>query len=43
MRTMLLGIVYFFVLSPVAALCRTIRDPLHRRPDPRRSTYWTFF
>ena len=42
MRTFLLAIVYFVVLSPIALVIRLVHDPLHRRPDPRRSSYWTF-
>jgi hypothetical protein len=38
---LLLGLVFVFVFIPgrlVLALGR--RDPLHRRPDPGRTTYW---
>jgi len=39
---LLLGLVFVFVFIPgrlVLALRRI--DPLHRRPDPGRTTYWT--
>jgi hypothetical protein len=39
---LLLAAIYFLVLTPVALLMRLARkDPLERRFDPRRSTYWT--
>jgi hypothetical protein len=40
MWTLLLGAVYYLVLTPVALVVRLVRDPLRRRWDPRRHTYW---
>ena len=38
---LILGIFYFLVLTPAGAIMRLLgRDPLDRRFDPRRPTYW---
>ena len=38
---LLLAAIYFLVLTPVGLLLRLARkDPLERRFDPQRSTYW---
>lgn len=42
MRTVLWAVVYYLVLTPVAAVVRAVRDPLRRRRDPTAETYWTF-
>ncbi len=37
----LLAFVFFVVLAPIALVMRVIgKDPLERRPDRRRSSYW---
>lgn len=37
----LLAVVFFFVLAPIALVMRAIgKDPLERRRDRRRPTYW---
>jgi hypothetical protein len=37
----LLAVVYFLVFAPIALVLRLAgKDPLERRRDPRRSTYW---
>jgi hypothetical protein len=37
----LLAVVYFLVFAPIALVMRVAgKDPLERRPDRRRSTYW---
>ncbi|MGA6161331.1 hypothetical protein [Amycolatopsis magusensis] len=41
MRTVVLAIFYYLVLTPVSLLIRLFRDPLHRRADPSRTTYLT--
>lgn len=35
-----LHVAYYTVLTPVGAVLGVVRDPLHRRIKPRRSTYW---
>jgi hypothetical protein len=36
-----MGIVYFGVLTPIAFVFRSMgRDPLHRTPDRSRASYW---
>lgn len=38
---LLLAVVYFAVFAPIALVLRLCgRDPLERRRDPRRATYW---
>jgi len=41
MRTAGLATLYYLVVTPIGAAARLIRDPLHRRPRPAASTYWT--
>ncbi len=37
----LLAVVFFFVLAPIALIMRAVgKDPLERRRDRRRPTYW---
>jgi hypothetical protein len=37
----ILGIVYFGVLTPIGLLLRAMgKDPMNRRPDPSAQTYW---
>ncbi len=37
----LLGVIYFVFLMPIRGVMRLFgRDPLTRRPDPKRATYW---
>jgi hypothetical protein len=37
----LLGILYFLVLTPIGLLMRMFgHDPLHRRFDPKKTSYW---
>ncbi len=36
-----IGVIFFLVLTPIALVMRTLgRDPLNRRFDPQRETYW---
>jgi hypothetical protein len=37
---LVLGMVYFGVVTPVGWLSRLIRDPLSRRRNRRATTYW---
>lgn len=38
---LILAIVYFLVLTPIGLLMRALgRDPLERRFEPNRATYW---
>ena len=37
---LVLGMVYFVVVTPVGWLSRLIRDPLSRRRNRRAKTYW---
>jgi hypothetical protein len=40
-QALLLGSLYFLILSPFALLRRTLgSSPIARRPDPRARTYW---
>ncbi|UJW30291.1 hypothetical protein L3Q67_34535 [Saccharothrix sp. AJ9571] len=39
MRTVLLAVFYYLVLTPASLLIRLFRDPLRRRADPGRTTY----
>jgi hypothetical protein len=39
-RTVLLFLAYYLVLTPVGLVLRLIRDPLTRRPDRRAASYW---
>ncbi|WP_155070816.1 hypothetical protein [Streptomyces taklimakanensis] len=40
MRTVLLAIVYYLVVTPVGLLARVVRDPLARGWDRGARTYW---
>jgi hypothetical protein len=38
---LLLGVVYYFVVTPIALVIRLLgHDPLHRRLEVTRSSYW---
>ena len=40
-NAVLLAVMYYGVFTPVACLFRLLgRDPLGRRPDPARTSYW---
>ena len=42
MSHLILGAVYFLLLTPIGFLLRACgRDPLNLRPDRERGTYWT--
>lgn len=39
---LVLALVYYGVFTPIGRIQRLLgRDSMHRRPDPRASTYWT--
>lgn len=41
MTRVLLTVVFFGIVTPTALLMRLFgKDPMHRRPDPRASSYW---
>lgn len=40
MRTLLLFLFYYLVVTPVGVLSRLVRDPMSRRSDPSATTYW---
>ena len=41
MSHVILGAVYYLVITPIGLLMRLLgRDPLHRRFDPKRTSYW---
>ncbi|WP_199837065.1 MULTISPECIES: hypothetical protein [unclassified Streptomyces] len=40
MRTVLLAIVYYLVVTPLGLLARVVRDPLARGIDPKAASYW---
>ncbi|GLU49804.1 hypothetical protein [Nocardiopsis ansamitocini] len=40
MRTFLLFLSYYLVVTPVGLLSRLVRDPLSRRANPNATTYW---
>lgn len=41
MSTIVMGVLFFIVLTPVAFLSRTLgKDPLRLRPDPTAKSYW---
>lgn len=42
MRTALLALVYYLVVTPVGLVCRIVHDPLRRRLDPAASTYMIY-
>ena len=38
---LMMGVVYFAVVTPIGLLSRLVRgDTLHRRPDPNARSYW---
>jgi hypothetical protein len=39
---MLSLLLYCTIVVPAGLLTRLVRDPLHRRPDRRAASYWTF-
>ncbi|WP_170191785.1 hypothetical protein [Saccharothrix syringae] len=39
--SVLLLVVYLFVVTPVALVARLLGDPLRRRPDRMATSYWT--
>ncbi|MDT9684662.1 hypothetical protein RND61_21765 [Streptomyces sp. TRM76323] len=41
MRTVLLAIVYYLVITPIGLITRAVRDPLARGADPKATSYWT--
>ena len=41
MRTVLLAIVYYLIITPIGLLARAVRDPLARGMDPKATSYWT--
>ncbi|MER5768951.1 hypothetical protein [Streptomyces sp. NPDC001985] len=41
MRTLLLLILYYLVVTPAGLLSRLVRDPLTRRWNRSAETYWT--
>ena len=40
MRTVLLALVYYLVVTPIGLLTRAIKDPLSRGWDPVAASYW---
>jgi len=41
MSYFVMGVIYFFVLTPIALICRLARrDPMNRKFEPEISTYW---
>ena len=41
MSHVILGIVYYLLITPIGLLMRLLgRDPLQRRFDPKRTSYW---
>lgn len=42
MRKLLLQVAYYVLFVPVAWVVRRFRDPLDRRWEPERASYWTF-
>ncbi|MET9432227.1 MULTISPECIES: hypothetical protein [unclassified Streptomyces] len=41
MRTVLLAIVYYLVITPIGLIAKAVRDPLARSVDPKATSYWT--
>ena len=42
MRKLLLTVVYYSLFVPIAGVVRLFHDPLNRKWDPERATYWSF-
>ncbi|WP_204840879.1 hypothetical protein [Saccharothrix algeriensis] len=40
MRTLLLGALYFLVVTPIGLVARLVRDPMARRWDENAQSYW---
>jgi hypothetical protein len=40
MRTLLLLLLYYLIVTPLGALSRIVRDPLKRDWNDRADTYW---
>lgn len=40
MRTLLLFLLYYLIVTPIGKLVRLVRDPLTRTWDERADTYW---
>ncbi|MDQ1741140.1 MAG: hypothetical protein QOE53_2792 [Pseudonocardiales bacterium] len=40
MRTLLLFLLYYLIVTPIGALSRLVRDPLKREWNQRADTYW---
>lgn len=41
MTRVLLTLVFFLAVTPIGLVMRLLgKDPMHRRPDPKRPTYW---
>jgi hypothetical protein len=40
MRTVLLFLLYYLIVTPIGRVCRLVRDPLHREWNPDAASYW---
>lgn len=40
MRTVLLLLLYYLIVTPIGAVCRLVRDPLHREWNSGAASYW---
>ena len=40
MRAVLLGLLYYLIVTPIGVVCRWVRDPLHRDWDRDAASYW---
>ncbi len=36
-----LAITFYLVITPIGLVMRLFRDPMHRKPDPSLTTYWS--
>ena len=43
MRKLILALLYFGVVTPVAAVRRVFGDPLRRTISPQAASYWSIF